>query len=104
MLRALETFVHKLAPAVENVLHLRHKLAAARQGNASADVARTYLLLALQNMDAAYYYLDKFCEKTGTSPIYVKSWLPLVAAAQLTKRRPEEEDLLRSWLDVVDID
>ncbi len=76
----------------------------AAQGNASADVARTYLLLALQNQEAASYYLDRFCGKTGTSPVYVKGWLPLVAAAQLTKKRPEEEELLRSWLDIVDID
>ncbi|HIZ45250.1 MAG TPA: aminoglycoside phosphotransferase family protein [Firmicutes bacterium] len=76
----------------------------AAQGNASADVARTYLLLTLNNLDAAYYYLNRFCEKTGTAKLYVQSWLPLVAAAQLTKKRPEEADLLHSWLNVVDTD
>ncbi|QNM04806.1 phosphotransferase family protein [Qiania dongpingensis] len=76
----------------------------ASQGNASADVARTYLLLALQNLDAAYYYLNRFCERTGTAKIYVQNWLPLVAAAQLTKKRPEESELLQSWLNVVDTD
>lgn len=76
----------------------------AAQGNASADAARTYLLLTLENLDAAYYYLNRFCEKTGTAKMYVQSWLPLVAAAQLTKKRPQEEDLLQSWLNVLDID
>lgn len=76
----------------------------AARGNASADAARTYLLLTLENLDAAYYYLNRFCEKTGTAKVYVQSWLPLVAAAQLTKKRPEEDALLQSWLNVVDID
>ena len=41
---------------------------------------------------------------TGTAKIYVQNWLPLVAAAQLTKKRPEESELLQSWLNVVDTD
>lgn len=74
----------------------------ATQGNASADVARTYLLLALDNIKLANKYLDVFCEKTGTAKQYVQNWLPIVAAAQLDKKRPEEKELLMKWLDVVD--
>ncbi|MCI9051813.1 MAG: phosphotransferase [Lachnospiraceae bacterium] len=74
----------------------------ATQGNASADVARTYLLLALQSTEQADIYLNKFCEKTGTAKQYVQRWLPIVAAAQLTKKRPEEKELLMKWLDVVE--
>ena len=74
----------------------------ATQGNASADVARTYLLLALQSTEQAVIYLNKFCEKTGTAKQYVQRWLPIVAAAQLTKKRPEEKELLMKWLDVVE--
>ena len=66
----------------------------ATKGNASADVARTYLILALSDMEAADWYLDKFCEKTDTKKKYVQDWLPMVAAAQLTKKRPEEQALL----------
>lgn len=73
-------------------------------GNASADAARTYLLLTLDDLDAAYYYLNRFCEKTNTAKIYVQSWLPLVAAAQLTKGRENERSLLESWLNVIDTD
>ena len=70
----------------------------ATQGNASADVARTYLLLCLDDEK----YMDLFCQKTGTDKRYVQQWLPLVAAAQLTKKRPEEKELLHRWLDVCD--
>lgn len=76
----------------------------AAQGNASADVARTYLLLALNNIKTADKYLDLFCKKSGTAKRYVQEWLPIVAAAQLDKKRPEETDLLMSWLDVVNFE
>ena len=74
----------------------------ATQGNASADVARTYLLLCQKNKEWADMYLDKFCEKSETDKRYVQAWLPIVAAAQLTKKRPEEKELLMKWIDVVD--
>ena len=74
----------------------------ATQGNASADVARAYLLFCLSDQAAADKYMDLFCEKTGTAKRYVQQWLPLVAAAQLTKKRPEEQELLQSWLNVCD--
>lgn len=72
----------------------------ASQGNASADVARTYLLLALKDKKKAELYMDIFCEKTGTEKRYVQGWLPIVAAAQLSYKRPEEKDLLESWVNV----
>ena len=74
----------------------------AAQGNASADAARTYLLLALEDQKTADEYLEMFCEKTETAKTYVQKWLPIVAAAQLTKKRPQEKELLMRWLDVVD--
>ncbi|MDO5291131.1 MAG: phosphotransferase [bacterium] len=74
----------------------------ATQGNASADVARTYLLLALHNIDTANKYMDTFCEKTNTKKRYVQEWLPIVAAAQLTKNKPEEKELLTRWINVVE--
>lgn len=74
----------------------------ATQGNASADVARTYLLFCLQDQAKADMYMDLFCKKTGTAKKYVQGWLPIVAAAQLSKKRPEEADLLHNWLNVVD--
>ena len=44
----------------------------ATQGNASADVARTYLLFKLEKKDAlAEKYLTLFCRKTDTAKQYV---------------------------------
>ncbi len=74
----------------------------ARQGNASADAAKTFLLLSLKRPELAESYLDKYCQKTGTSKHYVQRWLPIVAAAQLDKGIPEQKDLLMRWLDVFD--
>ncbi|HEX3076160.1 MAG TPA: aminoglycoside phosphotransferase family protein [Lachnospiraceae bacterium] len=74
----------------------------ATQGNASADVARTYLLLAIDDVKVADMYLETFCKKSKTDKRYVQDWFPIVAAAQLTKNRPLEKDLLMKWLDVID--
>lgn len=75
---------------------------AATQGNASADVGRTYLLLALDYPQSAEKYLNLFCQKTNTSKKYVQEWLPIVAAAQLGENKPGERELCMKWLDVVD--
>ncbi|WP_367566363.1 phosphotransferase family protein [Lacrimispora sp.] len=74
----------------------------ATQGNASADVARTYLLFCLYDQNKADMYMDLFCKKTGTAKKYVQKWLPIVAAAQLSKRRPQEAELLQRWANVCD--
>ncbi len=76
----------------------------ATQGNASADVARTYLLLALSDISMADEYLSMFCKKTATDRKYVQQWLPIVAAAQLEKNRPAERELLLHWVDIVDFE
>lgn len=72
----------------------------ASQGNASADVARSYLLLALEDLELADMYMDLFCKKSNTKKQYVQQWLPIVAAAQLTKNKPEEKELLMKWINV----
>lgn len=75
----------------------------ATQGNASADVARTYLLFCLEgNTELAEKYLDLFCEKSNTKKQYVQKWLPIVAASQSVKGNPEEREFLHSWTNVVD--
>lgn len=73
------------------------------QGNASADVARTYLLFMLDGKkDVAEKYLKLFCKKSDTAMQYVQRWLPIVAASQSVKGKPEEKELLLSWVNVVD--
>lgn len=72
----------------------------ASQGNASADVARTYLLFALQSQEIADKYLNLFCQKTDTDKRYVQAWIPIVAAGQLKQNKPEEKELLMKWVDI----
>lgn len=75
----------------------------ATQGNASADVARTYLLFSLKgDKEAAEMYLNMFCKKTDTAKQYVQQWLPIVAASQSVKGNEEEREFLLNWIDVVD--
>ena len=73
------------------------------QGNASADVARTYLLFWLGgDIEGAKLYLDTFCEKSNTAKQYVQKWMPIVAASQAVKGNEREREFLMSWVDVVD--
>ncbi len=75
----------------------------ATQGNASADVARTYLLFWLNgDMEGADQYLDLFCKKSDTAKQYVQKWLPIVAASQSVKGKPEEREFLMGWVNVVE--
>lgn len=75
----------------------------ATQGNASADAARTYLLFKLAKKDQqAEDYMKLFCKKSDTAKQYVQQWLPIVAASQSVKGKPEERDFLLHWVNVVD--
>ena len=75
----------------------------ATQGNASADVARTYLLFWLDgNIEGAKKYMELFCKKSDTARQYIEKWLPIVAASQSVKGNTEEREFLLSWVDVVD--
>lgn len=75
----------------------------ATQGNASADVARTYLLFCLAgDKETADKYLDLFCAKSNTEKKYVQKWMPIVAASQSVKGNEKEREFLLSWVNVVD--
>lgn len=73
------------------------------QGNSSADVARTYLLFHLDGKkEEAEEYLNKFSAKAGIEKRYIQTWIPIVAAAHLSKASEEERKFLMNWIDVVD--
>ena len=75
----------------------------ATQGNASADVARTYLLFRLAGDEGvAESYLNLFCEKSNTDRRYVEKWMPIVAASQSVKGNADEREFLLAWATVVD--
>jgi thiamine kinase-like enzyme len=75
----------------------------ATQGNASADVARTYLLYLLAgHKENGEYYINRFCEKTNTARRYIEKWIRIVAASQSVKGNKEEIAFLTSIVDVVE--
>ncbi len=75
----------------------------ATQGNASADVARTYLLFCLADRtEIGAQYLQLFCQKSDTAMQYIQKWMPIVAASQSVKGNAEERGMLKRWVNVVD--
>ena len=73
------------------------------QGNGAADAARTYLLFNLDGKkEEAEIYLRKFSEKSNTEKRLIQKWIPIVAAAHLSKASEEERAFLMNWIDVVD--
>ncbi len=75
----------------------------ATQGNASADVAKTFLLFSLNGQtELAEKYLNSFTEKSGLEKRGIQRWIPIVAAVQLKKGGVDDKEFLEKWIDVVD--
>lgn len=75
----------------------------ATQGNASADAARTYLVLTLEGKkELADKYLRLFCRKADIAMQLVQQWMPIVACSESTKGIESEQELLDSWVNVFD--
>lgn len=75
----------------------------ATQGNASADVAKTFLLFSLNGQtELSEKYLNLFTEKSGIEKRGIQRWVPIVAAVQLKKGGAENREFLEKWIDVVD--
>lgn len=75
----------------------------ATQGNASGDVARTYLLFYLAGqIDIAEKYIELFCSKSDTAKQYVQKWIPIVASSQMVKGKKEERSFLMRWVNVAE--
>lgn len=76
----------------------------AKQGSAYADAARTYIGFCMKHKtESAEKYLKIYCEKVGASRKDIQDWIPIIAAAQLKFKRPEERELLLTWLDMEDV-
>ena len=74
-----------------------------KEGNPAADAARTYLRFWLDgNITGAKKYLEMYCEKSGTAPVFVERWMPIVAAARSIKGNEKEREFLLSWVRVSD--
>lgn len=73
----------------------------ATQGNASADAARTYLLLWMAgDITGAECYLDLYCDKCRVPKDYIRKWMPIIAAAQTLTDTEREREFLLSWIGV----
>ncbi|WP_077598064.1 phosphotransferase family protein [Olsenella urininfantis] len=73
-------------------------------GLPEVDAAMTYLLFNLEYPEHADLYLDIYSHKTDTPKQIVNHWLPVVAAAELSRKRGLSEDFLRNWINVGDYD
>lgn len=77
----------------------------ATQGNTLEDVARTFLMFSLDGKEElAKKYIDLFCKKNDIAKQLVQQWIPIVAASQSVKNKPEEKELLTKWIGVVEYD
>lgn len=73
------------------------------QGNPCFDAARTYMLFIMEGReDLADWYLNLFTSKTDIEKAEVQRCIPIVAASQMSKGKPEEQELLNKWIDVID--
>lgn len=73
------------------------------QGNASADAATTYMLFCMNGQkEDAERYLETFVEKSGIEKHTIVRWMPIVAAARISKSDEEEKKFLMDWIDVID--
>lgn len=74
----------------------------ATQGNASADVARTFLIFSMDGKkDLAEKYLELFSKKSNIDRQLIQRWIPIVAAIRLSKNDNCKE-MLHNWVDIVD--
>ncbi len=72
-------------------------------GNASADVARSYLLFHLMGRaNMAEKYVALYCRQAKKEKAYIQKWIPIVAASRLVKGNADEKEFLTNWVNVVD--
>lgn len=74
----------------------------ATSGNAGADAAITYMKLTLEDPETAEVYLRKYSHKADMPIQYIQKWMPVVAAAQLSKHIESERELLEQWISVAE--
>lgn len=74
-------------------------------GLPEADAAMTYILFQMYHSAHADEYLDLFSKKADVAKQKVHYWVPVVAAAELSRNRKDNEEFLKGLVDVAtDID
>ncbi len=75
----------------------------ATQGAPAADAAMTYLLFALEDKQQADAYLELYCNRADEPIQIVRSYMSIVAASELARKRGGANDeFLMSCIDVFD--
>ena len=75
------------------------------RGLPEADAAMTYILFKMYHPGHAEKYLDVFSKKADVAKQKVHYWVPVMAAAELSRGRKDAEEFLRSQVDAaLDID
>lgn len=69
-------------------------------GLADADAAMTYMLFTLEFPAAADKYLDLYSKAADIAKQKISYWLPVVAAAELSRGRKDNEEFLNNWINV----
>ena len=65
----------------------------------------TYILFKMYHAGHAEKYLDVFSKKADVAKQKVHYWVPVMAAAELSRGRKDAEEFLRSQVDAaLDID
>lgn len=70
------------------------------RGLPEADAAMTYILFKMYHESHAEAYLDLFSKKADIAKQKVHYWVPVMAAAELSRNRKDKEEFLKSWIDV----
>ncbi len=75
----------------------------AARGNASADAAKTYMVLMLKyGQETADKYLSEFSIVADIPKQLVQQWMPIMAASHLLRTNERHKEFLMTWLDVFD--
>lgn len=70
-------------------------------GLPEVDAATTYLLFAVDDPDHAKDYLALYSKRADIPQQVIMQWVPVVAAAELSRGRQEKEEFLKGWIDAV---
>ena len=72
-------------------------------GNASSDVALTYLYFAMKGDEVlAKRYIEMFSTKSGIDVKNILRWIPIVAVTKLAKATEEEKEFLNKCINVAE--
>lgn len=69
------------------------------RGVPEADAAMTYLELSLEQPDWAELYLDAYSVKADIPKQMIRYWLPVLAAAELSRGRHLYDEFLLGWIN-----